>query len=98
MFPLIGSALVLAGTLLLTRLGVDSSRLLVSVYLVVIGIGMGTMFQVFVQSLNLFFSPFAVHCPNVRLDLPGVERHFRFAEEGQGLEQTGQSLSDTLWT
>jgi EmrB/QacA subfamily drug resistance transporter len=47
-FPLIGSALVLAGTLLLTRLGVGSSRLLVSVYLVVIGIGMGTMFQVFV--------------------------------------------------
>jgi EmrB/QacA subfamily drug resistance transporter len=47
-FPLVGSALVLAGTLLLTLLGVDSSRLVVSIDLVVIGIGMGTMFQTFV--------------------------------------------------
>jgi EmrB/QacA subfamily drug resistance transporter len=47
-FPLIGSALVLAGTVLLTRLGEDSSRAAVSADLVVIGVGMGTMFQTFV--------------------------------------------------
>jgi EmrB/QacA subfamily drug resistance transporter len=47
-FPLIGSVLVLIGTLLLTRLDADSSRATVSAYLVVIGLGMGTMFQVFV--------------------------------------------------
>jgi EmrB/QacA subfamily drug resistance transporter len=47
-FPLIGSVFVLAGTLLLTRLGAGSSRASVSADLVVIGIGMGTMFQTFV--------------------------------------------------
>jgi MFS family permease len=47
-FPLIGSVFVLAGTLLLTQLGADSSRAGVSADLVVIGIGMGTMFQTFV--------------------------------------------------
>jgi EmrB/QacA subfamily drug resistance transporter len=47
-YPLIGSVLVLAGTLLLTRLDRDSSRAAVSAYLVVIGLGMGTMFQIFV--------------------------------------------------
>jgi EmrB/QacA subfamily drug resistance transporter len=47
-YPLIGSALVLAGTLLLTRLGEGSSRAMVSADLVVIGIGMGTMFGTFV--------------------------------------------------
>ena len=47
-YPLIGSVLVLAGTLLLTRLGAGSSRASVSADLVVIGIGMGTMFQTFV--------------------------------------------------
>jgi EmrB/QacA subfamily drug resistance transporter len=47
-FPLIGSVFVLAGTLLLTQLGTGSSRAGVSADLVVIGIGMGTMFQTFV--------------------------------------------------
>ncbi len=47
-FPLIGSVLVLAGSLLLTQLGEDSSRTAVSGCLVVIGLGMGTMFQTFV--------------------------------------------------
>ena len=47
-FPLVGSVLVLIGTLLLTRLGAESSRASASAYLVVIGVGMGTMFQVFV--------------------------------------------------
>jgi EmrB/QacA subfamily drug resistance transporter len=47
-YPLIGSVLVLIGTLLLTQLDRDSSRAAVSADLVVIGLGMGTMFQIFV--------------------------------------------------
>jgi EmrB/QacA subfamily drug resistance transporter len=47
-FPVLGSALVLAGTWLLTRLDASSSRLAVSLCLVVIGTGMGTMFQTYV--------------------------------------------------
>jgi EmrB/QacA subfamily drug resistance transporter len=47
-FPLIGSALVLAGCVLLTMLGTETSKLVASLDLVVIGIGMGTMFQTFV--------------------------------------------------
>jgi MFS family permease len=47
-YPLIGSVCVLAGTILLARLGGHSSRTAVSADLVVIGIGMGTMFQIFV--------------------------------------------------
>jgi EmrB/QacA subfamily drug resistance transporter len=46
-YPLIGSVLVLAGTILLTRLDAGSSRGVVSADLVVIGLGMGTMFQIF---------------------------------------------------
>jgi EmrB/QacA subfamily drug resistance transporter len=47
-FPLLGSTLVLAGTVLLTLLDLDTSRALASGYLVVIGVGMGLMFQTFV--------------------------------------------------
>src|SRR4051795_9332496 len=47
-YPLIGSTLVLIGCLLLALLAAHSSRLVASAYLVVIGIGMGTMFQIFV--------------------------------------------------
>jgi EmrB/QacA subfamily drug resistance transporter len=47
-FPVIGSAFVLAGTILLTQLDQGSSRIAVALYLVVIGVGMGTMFQTFV--------------------------------------------------
>jgi Na+/melibiose symporter-like transporter len=47
-FPVLGSALVLVGTWLLTRLDPSSSRLAVSLCLVVIGTGMGTMFQTYV--------------------------------------------------
>jgi MFS family permease len=47
-YPILGSLLVLAGTLLLTQLDAHSSRLAVSGYLTVIGLGMGTMFQTFV--------------------------------------------------
>src|SRR3954470_502893 len=47
-FPVLGSALVLTGTVLLTTLGTDSSRLTASTYLLVIGLGMGSMFQIYV--------------------------------------------------
>jgi EmrB/QacA subfamily drug resistance transporter len=47
-YPLLGSTLVLIGCLLLTQLGVGSSSVVASAFLVVIGVGMGTMFQTFV--------------------------------------------------
>jgi EmrB/QacA subfamily drug resistance transporter len=47
-YPLLGSALVVAGCVLLALLGADSSHAVVSFDLVVIGVGMGTMFQTFV--------------------------------------------------
>ena len=48
-YPLLGSSLVLAGCLLLTLLDADTSRRRsASAYLVVIGVGMGCMFQTFV--------------------------------------------------
>jgi MFS family permease len=47
-YPIIGSLLVLSGTLLLTQLDPHSSRTAVSASLTVIGVGMGTMFQTFV--------------------------------------------------
>jgi EmrB/QacA subfamily drug resistance transporter len=47
-YPLLGSSLVLIGCLLLTRLGAGSSSVVASLDLVVIGLGMGTMFQTFV--------------------------------------------------
>src|SRR4051794_12135885 len=47
-FPLLGSALVLVGCVLLTTLDAQSSLVAASADLVVIGVGMGAMFQVFV--------------------------------------------------
>ncbi|HWK26534.1 MAG TPA: MDR family MFS transporter [Solirubrobacter sp.] len=47
-FPVFGSLLVLAGCVLLTRLGEDSSRTVVTLDLTVVGLGMGSMFQTFV--------------------------------------------------
>ncbi len=47
-FPLVGSTLVLIGCVLLTALDASTSRALASAYLVVIGVGMGLMFQTFV--------------------------------------------------
>ena len=47
-FPVIGSVLVLAGCVLLALLGEDSSRIVVTLDLTVVGLGMGTMFQTFV--------------------------------------------------
>jgi EmrB/QacA subfamily drug resistance transporter len=47
-FPVIGSLLVLSGSVLLALLGEDSSRIVVTLDLTVVGLGMGTMFQTFV--------------------------------------------------
>ncbi|HET8673916.1 MAG TPA: MDR family MFS transporter [Thermoleophilaceae bacterium] len=47
-FPILGSTLVLVGFVLLTRLGTGSTLGTVSGYLIVIGVGMGVMFQVYV--------------------------------------------------
>jgi EmrB/QacA subfamily drug resistance transporter len=51
-YPLLGSTLVLIGCILLTLLGADSSRAVASGYLVVIGVGMGVMFQTFVIAVQ----------------------------------------------
>ena len=47
-FPILGSLLVLAGCILLALLDADSSRIVVTLDLTVVGLGMGTMFQTFV--------------------------------------------------
>jgi EmrB/QacA subfamily drug resistance transporter len=47
-WPIIGSTLVLVGVILLTTLDTGSTLATVSLYLVVIGIGMGVMFQIYV--------------------------------------------------
>jgi EmrB/QacA subfamily drug resistance transporter len=56
-FPIIGSLLVLAGTALLTTLGVGSSRLQASAFLLVIGLGMGCMFQNYVIATQNSIDP-----------------------------------------
>jgi EmrB/QacA subfamily drug resistance transporter len=47
-WPIVGSTLVLLGFVLLTTLGTGSTLATISAYLVLIGIGMGVMFQVYV--------------------------------------------------
>jgi EmrB/QacA subfamily drug resistance transporter len=47
-FPIIGSTLVLIGFLLLTTLDTGSTLFTVSAYLVLVGIGMGVMYQIYV--------------------------------------------------
>ena len=47
-FPILGSLLVLAGCILLALLDEDTSRIVVTLDLTVVGLGMGTMFQTFV--------------------------------------------------
>jgi EmrB/QacA subfamily drug resistance transporter len=47
-YPILGAALVLAGCILLALLDENSSRLLVTFDLTIVGLGMGTMFQVYV--------------------------------------------------
>jgi EmrB/QacA subfamily drug resistance transporter len=48
MWPIIGSTLVLIGFILLTTLGTGSTLATVSAYLVLVGIGMGVMYQIYV--------------------------------------------------
>ena len=45
-YPILGAALVLAGCILLALLDENSSRSLVTLDLTIVGLGMGTMFQV----------------------------------------------------
>ncbi|HEY7632847.1 MAG TPA: MDR family MFS transporter [Thermoleophilaceae bacterium] len=47
-WPIIGSTLVLVSMILLTTLDTGSTLALVSAYLVIVGVGMGVMFQVYV--------------------------------------------------
>jgi EmrB/QacA subfamily drug resistance transporter len=47
-FPVVGSVLVLGGTALLTTLDTGSSQLTASAFLLLIGVGMGLMFQIYV--------------------------------------------------
>jgi EmrB/QacA subfamily drug resistance transporter len=47
-WPIVGSALVLIGIVLLTLLDTSSTLATVSAYLVIIGVGMGVMFQVYI--------------------------------------------------
>ena len=47
-FPILGAALVLTGCILLALLDETSSRTVVTLDLTIVGLGMGTMFQVFV--------------------------------------------------
>jgi EmrB/QacA subfamily drug resistance transporter len=47
-FPIVGSTLVLVGAWQMTTLDTDSSQLAASLQLLVIGVGMGSMFQVYV--------------------------------------------------
>ncbi|MGH2894897.1 MAG: MDR family MFS transporter [Solirubrobacteraceae bacterium] len=55
--PMIGSALVLAGFLLLSRVSASSSRTVLVLDLVVIGLGMGTMVQVYVVAAQNAVAP-----------------------------------------
>lgn len=55
--PIVGSLLVLAGFLLLSRVGAGSSRTLLTVDLAVIGLGMGAMAQVYVVAAQNAVAP-----------------------------------------
>jgi MFS family permease len=55
--PIIGSALVLAGFLLLSRVDAGSPRTVLILDLVVIGLGMGTMVQVYVVAAQNAVAP-----------------------------------------
>jgi hypothetical protein len=55
--PVFGSALVLAGFVLLSRIGAGSSRPVIALDLVVIGIGMGAMVQVYMVAAQNAVAP-----------------------------------------
>jgi MFS family permease len=47
-WPVVGSSLVLLGMVLMTTIGTGTSLATVSAYLVLVGIGMGVMFQIYI--------------------------------------------------
>jgi EmrB/QacA subfamily drug resistance transporter len=51
-FPIVGSAILAVGLLLLSRLGLHSSFALTSVYMVVVGLGVGLVMQVLVVAVQ----------------------------------------------
>jgi hypothetical protein len=55
--PIFGSSLVLVGFLLLTRVGVGSSRTVIAAELAVIGLGMGSMVQIYVIAAQNAVAP-----------------------------------------
>ncbi|HET6868107.1 MAG TPA: MDR family MFS transporter [Solirubrobacteraceae bacterium] len=55
--PILGSALVLAGFVLLSRIGADSSRTVLVLDLALIGIGMGAMVQVYMVAAQNAVAP-----------------------------------------
>jgi hypothetical protein len=55
--PILGSALVLAGFLLLSQVGAETSRTVLILDLVVIGLGMGTMVQVYLVAAQNAVAP-----------------------------------------
>jgi DNA-binding MarR family transcriptional regulator len=51
-FPIVGSALMIVGMLLLSRLGVGTSTLLADLYMLVLGLGLGFTMQVLVLAVQ----------------------------------------------
>ncbi len=51
-FPIIGTALMTVGLLLLTRLGIGTSTVSASLYLLVLGLGLGSTMQVLVLAVQ----------------------------------------------
>jgi EmrB/QacA subfamily drug resistance transporter len=51
-FPIIGTAIMVVGLLLLSRLEVDTSRLVASFYMLVVGLGLGFVMQVLVLAVQ----------------------------------------------
>jgi EmrB/QacA subfamily drug resistance transporter len=52
MYPIIGTAIMVAGLLLLSRLEVGTSRLVASLYMLVVGLGLGFVMQVLVLAVQ----------------------------------------------
>jgi DNA-binding MarR family transcriptional regulator len=51
-FPIVGTLIMVLGLVLLSRLGVDTSRTLASVYMFVLGLGLGCVMQVLVLAVQ----------------------------------------------
>jgi EmrB/QacA subfamily drug resistance transporter len=52
LYPIVGTALMVVGTLLLSRLGVGTSTLLAGLYMLVVGLGLGFVMQVLVLAVQ----------------------------------------------